>query len=208
MQKSDRKRFIVAREGGTIVFVNEKTKDDFIKAYPDKPSYALKDGKTITEQVEAAINKASLKNAFVLNQLQRKIEELSDDKIINSETITFEAKIKHLHRKYYLIIFILFILNQVPDVIQNAEWYQEKLAPIAHFLFSKNRVGYINAMSAIIREEANPRSNELATVLYSEKVIILGDVPYWFQVQYTDEHGNEIYGWIAKLNVDEKWEST
>lgn len=60
---------------------------------------------------------------------------------------------------------------------------------------------YVIRDSAILRESADSKSPQIVRVLYDTKLRVISEVPRWVQVEYIDEEGNLLIGWISKISV-------
>jgi len=52
-----------------------------------------------------------------------------------------------------------------------------------------------------LRDAPNSSSDVVVIVPQNSAVIIIGDAPYYFEVEYTDENGEEHTGWMSKRSI-------
>ncbi len=131
------------------------------------------------------------------NEIVCELNELDKNNKINKETIRkIRAKITTL---VFILNLIIFIIPKLPDGIENAyKFYNEFYMTIT----GKNIKCYVIVDKAKIYKSNNAKSNVLEILVYDTELEILDDVSRWYKVQFVNEDGKNIIGWVAKRNVE------
>lgn len=141
------------------------------------------------QEYTAAELSAELDNEITLVQTHKSVPELYDE----------------FKKKYWVIAFIIFILLALPDVSDKIEYYTDKVKAVISILSSQDThaetFAYVIRDIAILRESADSKSPQIVRVLYDTKLRVISEVPRWVQVEYIDEEGNLLIGWISKISV-------
>ncbi|OPX92503.1 MAG: hypothetical protein A4E53_00490 [Pelotomaculum sp. PtaB.Bin104] len=118
---------------------------------------------------------------------------------------TFPEKLAELKNKLWLIIIIIQLLYNAPDVEDKVKYYTEKIETVISIFSSQGMYedvfAYVIRDSAVLRESADSKSPQIVRLLYDTKLRVISEVPRWIQVEYTDEQGNSFIGWISKISV-------
>ena len=115
-----------------------------------------------------------------------------------------ETPIEKLKKKFWLLCFIFYLINMIPELTQTIVFYKDCPQNIEQFVRT-NILGekqYLNVIkeNAFIRDEANSKSPIVINVTYAEQLEVIDNVPYWYKVKYVTEE-KEYTGWISKISV-------
>jgi hypothetical protein len=118
---------------------------------------------------------------------------------------TFPERLEELKNKFWLIVLIIQLLYIAPDVEDKVKSYTEKIETVISILSSQDMSAeiftYVIRDSAVLRESADSKSPQIVRLLYDTKLRVISEVPRWVQVEYIDDEGNSIIGWISKISV-------
>ena len=115
----------------------------------------------------------------------------------------YEVK-EAIQKKCWLILFIISLYLFLPEFIDKTVWYNENLIqPAINHIYSIEEKVYVSRDRAILRENANSRSDGIITVLYGDELKVIESVPRWVKVAYQDENGVIYIGFVSKISVEE-----
>ncbi len=129
-------------------------------------------------------------------ELEAQIESASNQKILLKE------RIAQLKSKCWLLILVLQLLWNLPELPQKIEYCENIYHQIVEIQQEANTIVFTIRERSYLREEASSNAKIIAVLKYDTAVEILDEIPRWFQVKYTDESGEELIGWISKISVD------
>lgn len=132
--------------------------------------------------------------------------ELSNEIALVEKHKTVPERFEEAKKKFWLIFLIIYIISIIPDLADKADWYTEKIQTTISLFASQEETSadvfaYVIKDSAVLRESASPKSPQIGYLLYDTKLRVISDVPRWFEVEYIDDAGNSIIGWISKISV-------
>ena len=73
---------------------------------------------------------------------------------------------------------------------------------IVSTISQSEQIGTVIVDKAEVREANSPRSKCVGVVLYSDEVVIIDSVKYWYKVKFTNELGEVVEGYIARKSID------
>ncbi len=124
-------------------------------------------------------------------------EEIADIKKTSSLKQSVDKfKVKHWII-YAIITAIIFHYGQA--IWDKAD--EKVLYPIVESFMAQNNIAHVIKEHAYVRENADPRSKIITTILYSDEVEIIEDIPYWYKVKFLSDD-EEITGWISKISIE------
>ncbi len=132
--------------------------------------------------------------------------ELDNEIAIVEKHKTIPEKFEDAKKKFWLIVLIIYIVSVIPEVAEKVEWYTEKIQAAISILglqeeTSADVFAYVIKDSAVLRESANSKSPQIIRLLYDTKLQVISDIPRWYEVEYIDDEGNSVIGWISKISV-------
>lgn len=132
--------------------------------------------------------------------------ELNNEIDIVEKHKTIPEKFEETKKKLWLLFLLIYIISAIPDVVEKANWYAEKIQTAISILDIQDETptdifAYITKDSAILRKSASPKSPQVSCLPYDTKLRVISDTPRWFEVEYIDNEGNSIIGWISKIGV-------
>ena len=80
--------------------------------------------------------------------------------------------------------------------------FQNNKYAIVSTISQSEQIGTVIVDRAEVRETNNPRSKCVGVVLYSDEVIIIDSIKYWYKIKFTNETGDTLEGYIARKNID------
>jgi hypothetical protein len=105
------------------------------------------------------------------------------------------------------VLISLFLL--FPQIDEAIPWYAEKYEALQAYIqllsgiISQETYAFTIKEATYLRAKPNAKSQRITTVLYDTKLrIISSDTPRWLCVEYTDEQGTTIVGWVSKVSVE------
>lgn len=137
--------------------------------------------------------------------------ELDNEIAIVEKHKSIPEKFEDAKKKFWLIFLIFYIISSIPDLADKAEWYAAKIQTAISMLTAEDTstdvFAYVIKESAVLRESADSKSTQIARLLYDTKLRIISEVPRWYEVEYIDDEGNSLVGWISKISVSTEDES-
>jgi hypothetical protein len=104
---------------------------------------------------------------------------------------------------------LIYLVLMFPQIDEAMLWYGEKLHELQAFVqsFTSNTSQEVFAFTirdiTYLRIEPNAKSSRLATIVYDTRLrVISPETPRWLYVEYTDEQGNTLTGWVSKVSVE------
>jgi hypothetical protein len=133
-------------------------------------------------------------------------KELDNEIAIVEKHKTIPEKFEDAKKKFWLIVLIIYIVSVIPEVAEKVEWYTEKIQTAISILGLQEEASaavfaYVIKDSAVLRESANSKSPQIIRLLYDTKLQVISDIPRWYEVEYIDDEGNSVIGWISKISV-------
>ena len=80
--------------------------------------------------------------------------------------------------------------------------FQNNKYAIVSTISQSEQIGTVIVDRAEVREANNPRSRCVGIVLYSDEVVIIDSVKYWYKIKFTNETGETTEGYIARKNIE------
>ena len=122
--------------------------------------------------------------------------------LCNGKTKYFVVDIRPVFPEERLLLEIL--IDKPLAFIDKTVWYNENLIqPAINHIYSIEEKVYVSRDRAILRENANSRSDGIITVLYGDELKVIESVPRWVKVAYQDENGVIYIGFVSKISVEE-----
>lgn len=132
-------------------------------------------------------------------------EEIADvlvEQIDDAKKATAREWFEACKKKWWVLLLILDIitgLSQIPDTV---EFCRDAIAEVQTILGEKPQLCATIKERSNLREGASMEANRIRYLPYDTSLEIIDTVPRWYQVRYVDENGDEVIGWIAKINVE------
>jgi hypothetical protein len=142
-----------------------------------------------------------------LDDFNKELVAVNELSVVEKENITVKDKYEQLKAKYWIIFLILYIIWVTPEVVDKMKWYANVVPKLMEKIFdnedgSENTYVFVIKESAVIREEPNSKSPIKYKLLYDSPLRVISTVPRWIEVEYTEDDGNIIQGWISKISVE------
>ena len=134
-------------------------------------------------------------------------QEAKEFSVVMADTkLTNREKWEAFNQQHWLmpLVFTLLTLIFANQIAKLGDYIVEEALPKAfQFFASRQRIAYVhNEASAKIYKKADTESAVLTKAKYASELIILDDsVKFWRKIEFIDETGNEIIGWVAKKNI-------
>jgi hypothetical protein len=109
----------------------------------------------------------------------------------------------------FIIGILIYLFLMFPQIDEALPWYGEKFNELQTYVQSltSNLPQEVFAFTikdiTYLRLEPNAKSGRLATIVHDTRLrIISSETPRWLYVEYTDEQGNTLTGWVSKVSVE------
>lgn len=133
------------------------------------------------------------------------VEEIQEDIIDATKQLSKGVTVKNIgaaaKKKFMtLIVFLEIMLTLYGTVGMLKDVNENFVAPIVCKLQDNTEIEYVKVEKAYIREEPNPKANNICEILYAEQVEVIEEIKFWRKVKYS-ANGKEIIGWISKISI-------
>ena len=122
---------------------------------------------------------------------------------------SFDEFIEESKKKFWAVIVIITIFMFIPDFVDKIKWYIDHIPKMIDLIDMKKDVDvdkiiyvYTTNERTPLRENADAKAKKLLWLLIDTKLRIINDIPRWYEVEYTNEDGIAITGWVAKRSVE------
>lgn len=202
---------------GAVAAVNQMAKA--LKVYQSS---------SLASQVAAMVKQLAVFDAVLLEKAREfdwDAIEISDDDIITFDGVDYtpeelstefdaevaiaqknksslREKFEWLGKKLWLLLLVLSLLMELPDIPEKIDFYCNTVAQIQEIIEEKSHICFTIKERSILREEANSSAKRILCLPYDTPLEIIAEIPRWYQVKYIDEEGTEIIGWISKISVE------
>ena len=122
---------------------------------------------------------------------------------VKSEKLPLRERLDRWKEKFWALLMILSILSNLPNVPEKVEFYRDAIAQIQEYYDESPQVCYTIKERSTLREEPNANARRIMYLLYDTPLEIVGEIPRWYQVKYTNANGQVVVGWISKISVEE-----
>ena len=164
--------------------------DSFYDSFLENKDVAIDDFK---EEIES-IKEEKLEDYSIKGKTPDEVKQIAWEKLYEKHPILAQC-----------LCVVILLLCMGRDLYDCVSIPQTVILPIAETAIvhyqGKENTYYVRTDSAKMYVEPDSHSKKISVVLYGEELHKIDEVKMWIKIEYQDEDGQIITGWIAKRNL-------